>query len=351
MRIAALTSGRRVPSARFRVRQYVPYLASQGIQVTEYIPVIEKYATIPGWPINVSQKYVFPLFILWQSIKLGTRIPGIIGSHTHAATWLEREMLPGYFGLEGLLKSPLIFDVDDAIWLTRPFGSRTVSRIARRATVIFAGNKFLANWLSAYNAKIAIVPTAIDTRRYRPSTTSKQERSFFTVGWTGLGSNLVYLEAVESALRRFFDRYPDVRLSIVADTRPRFNSIIDDRILFTQWSPQNEAAAVREMDVGLMPLPDNDWTRGKCSFKMLQYMATGIPVIVSPVGMNAEILDMQPVGLPAITNDDWLDALIFLYENRSQAAQYGQLGRQLALERYSTEVVSQQIAKQFRELV
>ena len=131
IKVAALTAGRKVPSTRFRVRQHIDSLHKYGIEVREYMPVIDKYALLPGWPDKISYKYALPYLALWQGCKLTTRLPGLWGSWRNSITWLEREILPGYLTLEMSLKRPIVLDVDDSIWLSKPFGRTAVARIAK----------------------------------------------------------------------------------------------------------------------------------------------------------------------------------------------------------------------------
>jgi glycosyltransferase involved in cell wall biosynthesis len=170
------------------------------------------------------------------------------------------------------------------------------------------------------------------------------------IGWTGSFGNLPYLEAIEPALHRFMLAYPSTVLRIVCDKPPSFRHIHSDHVEYVPWSPKVEATSIQTMDVGLMPLEDSLWARGKCSFKMLQYMSCQIPVIVSPVGMNTDVLALGEVGIPARTTDEWYFALEHYYTNRSQAALHGRTGREVILRHFSQRLVAQQIAEVFREL-
>ncbi len=117
---------------------------------------------------------------------------------------------------------------------------------------------------------------------------------------------------------------------------------------FVPWSPETEASVPSSFDVGLMPLRDTDWSRGKCALKMLQYMACAVPAVVSPVGMNAQVLQMADVGLPASNEDQWVEALLSLYADRDRARRLGQRGRQLAEQVFSVEVIAPQLADLIR---
>lgn len=326
IRIAALTSGRLVPSTRFRVRQHIQPLRQFDIQVDEYTPAISKYADIPGWPEGFRPAYKLPLSIIWQGAKLLIRLPGVLNSWRYSITWLERPLLEGYFTLESLLKKPLVFDVDDAIWLTPPFGGQATSTVARRADVVIAGNRYLADWLSKYAQNVHIIPTAVDTERFKPLE-KDYDNSRFVIGWTGVAANLRYLEAIEAPLKHFLDRFVDAELLVVSDRRPHFQHLSPNQVRYLPWSSDMEADGVRQMDTGLMPLPDNQWTRGKCSFKMLQYMSCGVPVVASPLGMNVEVFTLGEIGLSATTESDWYEAFEYFYLNRADAWAYGANGR------------------------
>ncbi len=172
----------------------------------------------------------------------------------------------------------------------------------------------------------------------------------FVIGWTGISSNYKYLYEIERALENFLKNTNDAVLLVVADEPPRFCRLQPRQVRFIKWSPVVEAEAVREMDVGLMPLSLNEWTRGKCSFKMLQYMASGVPVVVSPVGMNAELISMGEIGFSAENNTDWIDALYSLYKDRDLAHQLGVRGRSIVEQHFSRDVISAQIAQIFKGL-
>ena len=299
IRVASLTSGRRQPSTRFRVRQYVTTLAAEGVEVHEMVPAIGNYRRLPGWPRGLRQGYAGPLLVAWNGVKLATRLPGVAASWRHQVTWLQRELLPGLPTLEGWLRRPLVFDVDDAVWLIPPLGRLTVRRIARRAAVVVAGSAYLADHFSSDCHDVRVIPTAIDTERFQPAAAAEQP---FTVGWTGLATNLHYLRQIAAPLHRFLVDHRDARLLIMADAAPDFELAPAGRMEFRRWSEADEVSAVQEMDVGLMPLPDSPWTRGKCAFKMLQYMACAVPVVVSPVGMNADVLALGELGFGAATD-------------------------------------------------
>lgn len=350
IRVAALTPGRFDPVARFRVRQHVERLRHWDLAVTEYVPALSMYAPHPGYDQRGPVTWGNPWRYLWAVLKVATRLPGVAGSRTADLTWLVRTFLDGTPTLEGLLKRPLVFDVDDAIFLKPPWGAQAARIIARRAAAVIVGNQYLADWFSQVSQRLHVVPTAVDTERFRPAPAPGPPPEPLVIGWTGTAGNIPYLEAIIPPLERFLANHPQSQLMVVADAPPRLPPRVARHLHFVPWSPQVEATVLQRFHVGLMPMPDNPWTRGKCSFKMLQYMASGVPAVVSPVGMNADILALGPVGLPAVKDDDWYEALEFLSRQPDKARAMGQAGREVAQRHFSAAIIARQLAEIFRSL-
>ncbi len=348
MKIAALTSGRDTPSTRFRIRQHIEPLLDFGITVNEYYPILDKNAGLPSQLQTISTKSLAPIIdTAWRSAKLVCRSPGIIGSWLADATWLSRELLPGYLTLEKLLKSPIFLDVDDAIWHAKPYGKHTCKNIALISQAVIAGNDFLADWFSNYNSNVFVIPTAIDTTRFSPQhSNNNKTANYFIIGWTGISGNFRYLYQIEDALFRFLSKY-DARLLIVSELPPSFRKLDPSWVTFSKWSREIEASIISEMDVGIMPIPDSEWARGKCSFKMLQYLSCGIPCIASPVGMNKEVLDRASLGIPASDSNEYYEALRTLYLDNNLKNSMGINGRAVVKKFYSKHVVSKKISEIF----
>lgn len=352
IRVAALTSGVNVPSSRFRVRQHLSSLKRAGVMVREYSPIISKYAGFPGLPTDTAalKTLLLPVYIFWSGLELALRLRGVLGSWKADLTWLERELFPGCLTWEPFLKRPYVFDVDDSIWIKAPFGRSTMIRIARNAELVLAGNHYIADWFSPYAKNVQIIPTAIDTERFSPRESSEREADrSFVVGWTGQSIGFPYLYSIEACLGEFLQDY-DAEFWVMAEQRPRFQKIPAGKVRYFKWSPTTEAEFVRKIDVGIMPLLFSDECRGKCSFKMLQYMSSGVPVVASPVGMNKDILDMGRIGYAVQDGKDWYMALEHLYKDRSLGQQMGDAGRKIAQKFFSRDVISSRLSKIFHEL-
>lgn len=346
MRVCAITSGARAPASRFRIRQHVAPLAAQGIAVVEHVPWIAQAMPLPGPLARMRRRHLGPVTAAWLAGHAASRLPALVASRKADAVWLERVFAPGFDWLLRGLKGPIVLDVDDAVWLEGLAGRATPHR-ARAAAAVIAGNRYLAEWFSAYCPQVHVVPTAIDCRRIQPVARTGPG---FVMGWTGTSGNFPYLAAIEPALEAVLREVPGSSLVVVADRAPSLPRLAGRDVRFVPWSVASEVEALATMDVGLMPLADDEWTRGKCSFKMLQYMAAGLPSVVSPVGMNREVLALGASGIGAADRDQWIDALRALAADPARRARLGATGRAVALAHFDVPVVAQQIAAVFRSV-
>src|SRR6266550_1015595 len=328
IKVTALTSGRHFPSSRFRVRQFIEPLRALGIEISENYPFINKYYT----------KRLAPLGML-------ARLPGVMASRSGAVTWFERELVPGRITLERWAGTRRLLDIDDALWLNAPHFSEGLARLCDG---VIAGNEFIAANYKQCGARVWTVPTSLDTAHWRPAHSGQHEN--WTIGWTGTSSNLKFLYLIEEPLADFLSQHREARLLIVCDKQPSLRKLPANSWRFVRWSPVNEVALVQSMDVGLMPLPDTEWTRGKCALKMIMYMAVGIPAIVSPVGVAKEILDQHEVGLAARSPNEWYEALRLLFQDKETAAQLAANGRKLVEKEFSVDINAPKIAAVIREI-
>lgn len=336
IKIAALTGGRNFPSARLRVRQLIPALKDLGIEMREFIPVIPSQPPRAAW-----------LRPLWGTGAISVRVPSIFATHRYDLTFLQRELISTLFTLEPFIKHPIVFDVDDAIFLRR--GGKSAIKISRLSDLIICGNEFLAENFSRWNNSVVVVPTAVDIELFTPS--PQKGMATEIIGWIGTSSNFKYLYRIEEALANLFKERPDVRLRIVADLKPRFKLIKEKYVEFISWSEENEVKHVQEMTIGIMPLDDSLWERGKCSHKMLIYMACGIPVVVSPVGMNSDILSRGEVGLAAENAKDWFDSLLGLLSDPLKRERMSLMGRQIVENHFSVTRIARLLAKYLKGLI
>jgi glycosyltransferase involved in cell wall biosynthesis len=329
LKVAAYTGGRNVPSARFRVRQYIPALHRAGIEVREYSAMMRSYPP--------RHKALRPF---WGAAAVIERAISASSSFRSDVTLLQREMVSTLLTAEPLTKQPRVLDVDDAIWLNRD--GWVARHLARMCEGVICGNDFLAETFSQWNSNTWVLATAIDTSRYCRDAT-RIAPSVKTIGWSGGSSNFPYLHSVIPALRAVMEKRGDVIFRVVADRRPALEGIDERRVEFIPWSQENEVRTIQEMSIGVMPLEDTPWARGKCSFKLLTYMACGVPVVASPVGMNAQVLAAGG-GLAPNRWEDWADALDYLLTSETQAEKMAAKGRRAVLDSYSLSSLAPKLA-------
>lgn len=326
--VCALTQGKNIPSSRFRWRQYTPYLIESGI-----IP-FEKHSTLGAYPpkLNILRPP-------WFLANLAAVANNALRSNKYDLRFLQRQMISTLYTGESILKQPFILDVDDAIFLNQRFSG--IDKIAKKANLIICGNEFLANYFSAFS-EVKILPTAVDTERFIPNTKSKSKR---VIVWSGSHGGLIDLYTIEPALKIILERFPDVLLKIVSDKPPLFTKLPEDQIVFQYWHSDTEVNAIQNTTIGIMPLPNGEWEKGKCSYKMLTYMSVGIPVVVSAIGMNIEVMKFGEAGFLAKTLDEWVDAISFLLEKQDIAICMGKIGRNIIEKYYATNIIGPELAK------
>ena len=324
--LAAITGGARVPSRRYRIDALKPYLISKGIALKEFCP------WVPGYPPRGRLRRI-PWFMAAMAERLV--YPALVRGFD--AIILQRELISTVPTVEGLLYGPKILDVDDAIYIYR--GGRAARYVARVSIGVVCGNRYLAERFSEWNGNVTVIPTGVDVHCLRPLTEGAC-RSKPVVGWIGTSGNLKYLELVSDGIRQALQYVPRSKLHIVSDSCDGVPDTLRPYIKFTPWRPGVEVELIPHWTVGIMPLADGEWERGKCAFKILQYMAAGIPVVASPVGMNADVLVSGHAGVPARDSKEWAEALVWLLTDRDAAARIGMAGRKHVEEKYSLEKVS-----------
>lgn len=244
----------------------------------------------------------------------------------------------------------LILDVDDAVWLPEP-GAHPVTRLRRNAEKlkwlaaqadrVIAGNDYLADWLSRYARDVSVVPSLVDTDK--AAARVHHDSQELVLGWIGSSSTAQYLRQVSAPLAAFAASRPEltVKLLTVGGQAPAITGV---RCEQWRWSEARESAALAQMDVGLMPLPDNAWTRGKCAYKALQYMSAGVPVLADDVGITAQVVGASSAGIVAGTTADWQEGLDRLAGNAALRQRMGATGRARVEEDYSTRAWAPRLA-------
>lgn len=340
--VLACTSGKNVPSSRFRVRQHILPLKKEGINVTEDFTRNEKLDNPPQLLWKFLPRLGLNTIESWNKIRIPLRSPVRLLSNFFDIVWLERFLINGTLSYELKIKKPVVFDMDDAIWLN---GGNDTYKIAGHSAMIFAGNNFLAEWCRQYNKNVHVIPTAVNidpsSKVYMPGTRKEK-----VIGWIGTSSNFPNFAAILKPLATVL-KNKNISLLICADKDPEFKEFDYN---FMLWSPAREKIFFEGIDLGIMPLLDTEWNRGKCSYKMLQYLGNGIPALVSPVGMNKEISDQLGIDITAADADEWLYKATTTLSDLDIANNISIRGKHLIQEKYSTDVISQKIANLFKTI-
>ncbi|MET1253597.1 glycosyltransferase [Aliikangiella maris] len=333
LNILALTLGENTPSSRFRVRKLTPELTRFNINVDE---LYAKYGSYP--PAGSINR------LGWLPLALKDAYLRVRKSKDYDLCLVQKPLLSTLITFEPFIRKPFIFDVDDAVHLGKRGG--LINKIAQKSAHVICGNQFLAEHYSKF-AEVTILPTAVDTGYFYPQKT-KDDR--LTIGWSGSSSGFKYLYNIEAQLLEVLNRHSEACIKIVSNEPPKFKLIDPTRIIFEKWTSDTEVQAIQDFSVGLMPLDDNQWERGKCSYKMLTYMSVGVPVVVSDVGMNISVMSHGESGYLASTPSDWIEAISELLNSQSLREKMGGIGRKVVCEHYSNNVIVPQLTRVIRNI-
>jgi glycosyltransferase involved in cell wall biosynthesis len=341
--------GRLGASSRVRFYQYLSYLKAYGINA-EVSPLLgDEYLQGLYAGKSINWKYIFRAYL--------RRIIHLLKSRRFNLVWIEREFFPWLPPWAPLLLSrwgiPYVVDFDDAVFhrydfhpngIVRTLLGSKIDAIMRRASLVIAGNDYLAAraWRAGAR-RVEIFPSVIDLDRY--VVTPMREKKVFTIGWIGSPTTAKYLKLVGPALTDLC-RNGKARVTLVGSGPVELTGVPTE---IRDWSEDTEVASVQVFDVGIMPLWDEPWTRGKCGYKLIQYMACALPVVASPVGMNRQIVDQAISGYLTTTVEDWVRALSDLRDNRTKGEAMGKAGRIKVEKQYCLQVTAPRLLSLLRE--
>lgn len=345
----------RSPGQRFRFEQYFEYLKNNNYQITYSNIISEKDDAI----LYSKGKYLQKFFILIKSTLIRTK--DVLHANKFDIVFIYRECLmagsPIFEYLFSLSKTKIIFDFDDAIWLNdvsegnnnlkwlkKP--SKT-SKIIKMSHLVFAGNKYLADYAMKYNNNVKIIPTTINTNYHKRINSAKID-SPVCIGWTGTSTTLKHFEHAIPILTHLKDKYKNkIYFKVIVNFPYKVEKL---NLVATNWCIDTEIEDLAEFDIGIMPLPDDEWAKGKCGFKGLQYMAMEIPTVMSPVGVNEEIIQDGVNGFLANDDNEWIDKLSMLIDDVNLRNTLGNNGRQTVIDKYSVDSLKENYIKYLNEL-
>jgi glycosyltransferase involved in cell wall biosynthesis len=343
--------GRLGSSSRQRFYQYLPFLAEQGFEVAAARLHDDSYLKRLYAGGGRDARVIVGDYL--------RRIAFLLQHRRWDLLWIEKEILPWLPATVDRMLAPRgvpwVVDYDDAVFhryeslrprLLRRLLAGKIDAVMRRSTLVLAGNRHLAERAAMAGARrVERLPTVVDLRRYPEPDRPPGGADAFTIGWIGSPTTAGYLAGIAPALRALCGA-GTARLVCVGGAFDRLDGVA---AVHRPWSESSEAAEIARFDVGIMPLADAAWERGKCGYKLIQYMACGIPVVASPVGANAEIVEHGVQGYLADTEAAWIEALERLRDDPQLRRRMGEAGRRRVEAHYALQDAAPRLAALLRE--
>ena len=342
------------PGQRYRLEQWEPLLRERGVEIT-YEPFEDEELHGLLYKRGMMRKKL-PLV----ARGLGRRLSLVRKAKEYDLVYILREAAllgpPVFEKLIHQRRVPIVFDFDDAIFVSYrspsngylsylKFASKTKT-ICRIASHVMVGNPYLAEYARQVNDRVTVIPTTIDTEKYRvppPKSSSGPP----IIGWTGSYSTVQHLDTLRSALKKLAER-EKFRLRIIGT--PAYEcSPVDVEAM--PWRADTELDDLGAIDIGVMPLPDDRWSKGKCGLKALQFMALGIPTVCSPVGVNTDIIQDDRNGFIAGSDDEWVEKLTRLLRSHELRQRLGQAGRATVEQKYSAITQTPRVYEIFKSVL
>ena len=329
LRVLLLHTARHKASYRYRIAEMLPRLERAGI---EFVEVEMKGHS------------------LWRKLAVA------LSARHYDYVWIQKRTLSKPLVALLSLDAKLVYEYDDALYAretsrttppkpSQPGSTREIARlrfILEKSTVVFAGSDELAAYAGQYNDNVHLVPTCPPEVTLENSAKASPEllEGPVTIGWIGTGLNLFYLRSIDEACHAFQREHPEVCFSLMSSEPPEG---LTSSWSFEPWSPEAADRWFRSIDVGIMPLIDDTWSRGKCAFKLLQYMSYGKAVIASAVGSNCEAVEHGVNGYLVSSPEEWQQALVQSAADHEKRDAMGREGRRIILERYDLAGVERTI--------
>ncbi len=329
----------RSPSQRFRFEQYLPYLKEEGFDYLHFFLLNEK----DDKTFYTKGKMFSKLFLV---IKSAIKLFKLIGkANDYDFIFIQREcfMLGTSYFEKRFSKSraKLIYDFDDSIWLLDVSNANKAfawlknpdktSKIILYSNIVVAGNEYLGNYAKQFNKNVKIIPTTINTSEYSKKGIRAKDK--ICIGWSGSLTTIKHFEHAVPCLIKLKQKFGDkITFKIIGDST-YVNETLN--IKGTGWKSETEVEELLALDIGIMPLPDDLWAQGKCGLKGLQYMALEIPTIMSPVGVNTNIIKDGENGFLANSENEWIEKLTRLIESKELREKIGKAGRETVEQKFS----------------
>ena len=342
------------PGQRYRLEQWEPLLRERGVEITYEPFEDEELHAMIYKPGMVGKK------LQLVTRGLSRRLSQVRKAKDFDLVYILREAaLLGPPVFERLIHHrglPIVFDFDDAVFVSYrspsngylsylKFASKTKT-ICRIASHVMVGNPYLADYARQVNDRVTIIPTTIDTEKYRVPE-RKEKTGPPVIGWTGSHSTVQHLDTLRGALKKLAEK-ESFRLRVIGTPSYECDPIPVEAM---RWRAATELDDLSEIDIGVMPLPDDRWSKGKCGLKALQFMALGIPTVCSPVGVNTDIIQDDENGFIAGTEEEWVDKLGRLLRSHELRQRLGHAGRVTVEQKYSAITQTPRVYEIFKSVL
>jgi glycosyltransferase involved in cell wall biosynthesis len=346
------------PGQRYRLEQWEPLLRERGVEITFEPFEDEELHALVYQQGRIGKK------LQLVSRGLARRLSTINKARNYDLVYILREAaLLGPAVFERLLyqqRTPFVFDFDDAIFVSYrspsngylsylKFASKTKT-ICGLASHVMVGNPYLAEYASKVNDNVTVIPTTIDTQKYQVRAVPRAPGTELgppVIGWTGSYSTVQHLDTLRGALKKLAER-EQFRLRVIGTPAYECAPV---QVEAMKWRADTELDDLNAIDIGVMPLPDDNWSKGKCGLKALQFMALGIPTICSPVGVNTDIIQDNENGFLAASEDEWVDKLSRLIRSAELRRRLGDAGRATVEQKYSAAIQAPRVYEIFKSVL
>lgn len=330
------------PCQRFRFEQYLDIFKREGIYFT-----VAPFISLPLHKIIYKKGMYFKktFYIFYCFLK---RFLTLLRSFKYDTIFIHREACPfgitlfeSFFKLTG---KKIIYDFDDAIYLPNVSKANRIARLFKNenktkkiialSNVVITGNGYLKDYASRFNKNVIVIATTIDTDKYILIKKPRLKDTPLCVGWSGSYTTVQHFMLLRDVLAKIAARF-NIRIKVIG--APSDFSLNGVALIVKEWDIKKEVEELSTFDIGVMPLPDDEWGRGKCGLKALQYMALGIPVVCSPVGVNKEIIEDRVNGFLASSDEEWIEKISRLVEHPELREKMGMAGRITVEEKFSVK--------------
>lgn len=342
-------------SARYRVYQFLDYLKNGGIDCSVSPAVSDELLKAYLKSSSVHVKFHF------YASQILKRVGELVKTRNFDIIFFQRDTIvyiyPVLEKIIALLNKNIIFDFDDPIYLS-PLNKKVgllfdflwdrkkIERIIKLSKYVIVGNNFLKNYAANFTKNVTVIPTSVNLSQYKSLPKLTDANGKVTIGWTGSQGTFNYLKKFFPIFIELAKKYK-IELKVIGAYGPEISGL---KITYKDWNLNSEINEISSFDIGVMPLTNDEWSRGKSATKLLQYMAAGVPAVASPIGVNSEIIQDGTNGFLADSFDEWMQKISYLINDRVLANRLSLEAKKTVAAHYSTEVNAPKLIKVIKDV-